>query len=267
VDTGQDVVANPAVVSLVVGLLALAFATPAVWRNLWYLIITPFFSVRANAEEDHGMFTVLMLVGGGYLFNSALAYVMPRINDHMSSVWQAMAQARVTSPTDVYIETAREAAVSELLAKVFPGPIETILTLVPVILILLWLIINLIFWLFSKIFQNPTDIGTYYQILAYPMFLTFISLGFFLLGYWMMESGPIGLVFYGLGALVGLWAFIIAIFAYYQALQLSPVMFVIVMIVGLGLWGTAAYYGYQAWVTQPVSEILGRWNSYHPERV
>ncbi|OGK09636.1 MAG: hypothetical protein A2Y63_03060 [Candidatus Riflebacteria bacterium RBG_13_59_9] len=209
--------------AIVLCILAMGFQF---FKNTFYAITAPTYSLRNMGEDDNFFFSILLVFLGG-LFAAFYTFIQ---RNFIAGSFESFAKAQVEQALASYSNLTYKPVVAsygiERMTDVFES-LETIIVWIPVLWLVSWLVMGVLYWLLSRAFGNQSPLKVMLSSLAYFFMLYGAVAGYFIahaLGTSFLASvgtPPIGAVEI-IGALLGLVFFVYLIVAISQGGEITP---------------------------------------------
>ena len=205
------------------------------FKNVFYAITAPTYSLRDMGQNDNFFFSLLMVVVGG-LFMALYALMQ---KSYLIASFDQFARNQLTTALAGYANQTYKPVQFEFglnrMTDVFGLVMSSILGLV-ILWPVLWLLFGYAYWILSRAFGNQLSLRVMLSTLAYYYLLLGVVVGYFMVhsvgAYLAAEGGtpPLGAIEI-IGAILGLAALIYSVIAIAQGGDLTPAQAVGVFII------------------------------------
>ncbi len=205
------------------------------FRNAFYAITAPTYSLRNMGGEDNLFFSILLVFMGG-LFVSLYALLQKA---YMADSFMKFASAQISQTLASYSNaTYKPILFNEGVEKMMNAyyTVESLVFWLWFLWILLWLVSGVVFWFLTKAFGNQGSLKVMLSTLAYAYVLSGAIVGFFyfrLLGAFLASGGasPALGTAEMVGAVLLLASVVYLIIAVAQGGEMSSVQAIIVFLI------------------------------------
>jgi hypothetical protein len=228
-------VLHPAVVLMAIAVVCVLAMLPTFFANVYYVFVTPSFSVKKVSQDDTFLHALTLVILGGILAAIVIVTALPQIKGTVEPVVREKVQMATASSTSNYRKTAQDVGIAQAVARV-DDLITNNYFLVPVICVLCWLIWPFPLWVFSRMFASHVPLSVLYKSLAYLAFAQGLLYYFLLHGALSVVKGEPSLM-----TALGAVAAIILVFYFFiivsQALEINVTGAVVITVFNLVVWG------------------------------
>jgi len=229
------VVRHPAVVLAAIAVVCVLAMLPTFFSNVYYVFVTPAFSVKKVSQDDTFLHALALVILGGLLAAIVIVTALPQIKGTVEPVVRAKVQQATNASTSNYRSISQDFGIKHAVARV-----DDVITgnylVVPVIWVLVWLLWPLPLWVFSRLFASHVPLGPLYKACAYLAFVQGLLFYFLLHGGLSVLRGEMSIMT-GVGAVAAIILIIYYFLIVSQALEISLTGTVIITIFNLVVWG------------------------------
>lgn len=263
-DADQEMLIILGIITLAV-LIVLGFKF---FVNLFEVITAPAASLGHHGKNDNFFFSVVVVFLGGLIGTAVLLLKKTEIVDKFHEYARGVADfAAQANPSEIYRGDAADWGFNQL-SMGFDNFVVSNFIFYPVVMVIIWLLIGIFCYLFSRMFGGMCAAGDFLGSVAYGSFFFAIGLGLSFPTAVAALADPAALqpdVMGIIGVLLLIYGLVLSIIGMMQAAGLSGAQVVGVVLIMLILLGGLGYFIYSS-ATPLMDDFQGQISRHNPAR-